>query len=214
VAERRAPRIWVVAGPNGAGKSSIAAATIRAEGGDTFDPDAVARRLRARDRHLTVQAANAAAWQAGKLLLERAIAHRLDFAFETTLGGRTIPALLARAADAAFEVRLWYAALDTPERHLARIRRRVALGGHDIAEADVRRRYDTSRENLVRLLPKLTALRVYDNSAEADPATGATPTPRLVRYLERGTPRGPRDLAATPAWARGIVAAALKTQRR
>jgi len=213
VAERRA-RIYVLAGPNGAGKSSIAAATFRAEGADTFDPDAVARRLRAREPGLTLAAANARAWQTGKRLLERAIAERLDFAFETTLGGRTISALLGRAADAGIEVRIWYAALATPEQHLMRIRARVAAGGHDIREADVRRRYDTSRENLVKLLPQLTALRVYDNSAEADPRRGETPTPQLVLYLERGMIRAPRDLARTPTWARAIVAAALRMQRR
>ena len=43
--------------------------------------------------------ANAAAWHHGRRLLERAIAERLTFAFETTLGGRTITTLLDAGPD-------------------------------------------------------------------------------------------------------------------
>jgi predicted ABC-type ATPase len=86
----------------------------------------------------------------------------------------------------------------------------VRAGGHDIPEGDIRRRYEHSRLNLVHLLPKLASLRVYDNSAEADPAKGRAPEPRLVLHLEKGRIRNPEDLASTPAWAKPVVAAALK----
>jgi len=79
-----------------------------------------------------------------------------------------------------------------------------------LPEADIRRRYQYSRLNLIHLLPKLTALRVYDNSAEADPATGQAPTPRLLLHLDHGKIVGPADLSQTPDWAKPIVAAALK----
>jgi predicted ABC-type ATPase len=92
------------------------------------------------------------------------------------------------------------------------VRARVARGGHDIPEADIRRRYEHSRLNLIALLPHLAALRVYDNSAEADPAAGKAPQPRLVLHTEGGRILNPRDLAQAPAWARPIVAAALKGQ--
>jgi predicted ABC-type ATPase len=154
--------------------------------------------------------ANAAAWHQGRRLLERAIAERLDFAFETTLGGSTLSRLLAQAADSGAEVHVLYIGLASPELHLARVRSRVRAGGHDIPEADIRRRYEHSRLNLVHLLPKLASLRVYDNSAEADPAKGRAPEPRLVLHLEKGRIRNPEDLASTPAWAKPVVAAALK----
>jgi hypothetical protein len=64
--------------------------------------------------------------------------------------------------------------------------------------------------NLVRLLPVLTELRVYDNSAAADPAAGDPPKPVLVLHVVRGEIVGPSELKGTPAWARPIVAAALK----
>ena len=93
---------------------------------------------------------------------------------------------------------------------LARVRARVRRGGHDIPEADIRRRFETSRVNLVELMPVLAALRVYDNSAETDPARGRPPAPRLVLHVDRGRIVAPVDLAATPQWAKAIVARAIR----
>jgi predicted ABC-type ATPase len=210
VARHTAPRIYVLAGVNGAGKSSIGGAMIRASGGDYFNPDEAARALIAANPGLEQVKANAAAWRQGKRLLERAIAERLDFAFETTLGGGTMTRLLAEAAAAGFEVRIFYAGLADPELHLERVRGRVRAGGHDIPEADIRRRWRHSRMNLVRLLPVLRELRVYDNSAAADPSAGDAPQPVLVLHVAHGEIVAPADLATTPTWARPIVAAALK----
>jgi predicted ABC-type ATPase len=205
----QAARIYVLAGTNGAGKSSIAGAALRQHGVEFFDPDAAARRIAAAHRGLGPDDANAAAWHQGRRLLERAIAERLDFAFETTLGGNTMSALLERAIQAGLEVRIWYVGLDSPELHIARVKARVRRGGHDIPEARIRERYDRSRENLIRLLPKLTELRVYDNSADADPHTGAAPEPTLVLHVVRGKVVSTCDLRQTPEWAKPVVAAAL-----
>ena len=62
----------------------------------------------------------------------------------------------------------------------------------------------------MQLLPDLTALQVYDNSMEADPAYGKPPRPKLVLHMEHGIVAGPADLSRTPDWAKPIVAAALK----
>jgi len=209
VASRKPARIYVLAGVNGAGKSSIGGAAFRAFGGDYYNPDEAARALMAAHHGLEQTQANAAAWQQGKALLERAIAKRLHFAFETTLGASTIPRLLEEAAAQGIAVHVWYAGLASPELHVARVRARVRRGGHDISETDIRRRYEHSRLNLIRLLPSLAALRLYDNSAEADPASGLAPSPRLLLHMQRGRILGPEDLSATPNWAKPIVAAAL-----
>jgi predicted ABC-type ATPase len=210
----RQPRIYVLAGVNGAGKSSIAGAAFRQEGGEYYNPDEAARRLMEADPTRSQTDANAAAWREGVRLLERAIEERLDFAFETTLGANTIPRLLAHAASQGIEIYVWYAGLSSPELHIERVRARVHRGGHDISEEHIRRRYEHSRLNLIELLPSLTALRVYDNSVDADPAAGRTPMPVLVLHLERGKILNPRDLPQTPNWAKPIVAAALKLSLR
>jgi predicted ABC-type ATPase len=214
VADSAPGRLYVLAGTNGAGKSSIAGAMLRAAGGEHFNPDEVARMLRARSPGLAQTEANAAAWQVGKRLLERAIAERGHFAFETTLGGRTIAGLLERAATAGLEVRVWYIGLADADLHLARVRARVARGGHDIPEAQIRARYDASRLNLVRLLPRLAELRLYDNSLEADPHAGVPPEPRLILHVVRGRIVHAVPPGQTPGWTKPIVAAAMKLAGR
>jgi predicted ABC-type ATPase len=209
----RTPRFYVIAGVNGAGKSSIAGATFRALGSNYFNPDEGARRLMAANPGLSQKEANGIAWRQGVRLLKRAIEERLDFAFETTLGGHTITQLLGQAASQGIEIHIWYVGLTSPELHLERVRARVSRGGHDIPERDVRRRFEHSRLNLIALLPHLTALRVHDNSREADPAAGQVPLPRLVLQMERGNIVGPPDLSPTPDWAKPIVAAALKSRQ-
>ncbi len=203
-------QIRVLAGVNGAGKSSIIGATIRDKGGQYYNPDEAAREIMAANPGLGQTEANAAAWEQGRKLLERAIDQGLDFTFETTLGGNTIPRLLAEAAKRGVEINVFYVGLGTSLAHIQRVRQRVRAGGHDIPEADIRRRYRHSLINLVTLLPVLTELRVYDNSATADPATGQAPQPALVLHMNHGRIVGPSDLTATPPWAKPIVAAALE----
>lgn len=204
----------MLAGVNGAGKSSIGGAMLRQRGGHYFNPDDAARAIRAANPALTQREANGLAWTEGRRLLERAIAEKLDFSFESTLGASTLPRLLAQAADAGAEVWVWFVGLDSPERHLARVRSRVEAGGHDIPEADIRRRWEASRQNLVLLMPKLARLCVYDNSEEADPRRGEPPRPRLLLEMRDGRIARPLDLAATPPWAKPIVARALQLERR
>lgn len=217
-ATSHAPRIFVLAGTNGAGKSSIGGAVIRQHGGLYFNPDEAAAALRRAHPHLSVTQANSAAWHEGKRLLQQAIAQRLDYNFETTLGGRSLPRLLESAAAQGFEVRIWYVGLSTPQQHIARVKARVAHGGHDIPEADIHRRFDDSRLQLIRLLPCLSELRVYDNSVEASPGAGLAPQPRLVLHCKGASMRGgtpqvlvpanAQALSSTPQWARPLVAAA------
>ncbi len=207
------PSIYVIAGVNGAGKSSVAGETFRQSGADYYNPDEAARRLVTANPRLNQTEANSAAWHEGVRLLKRSIDERLDFAFETTLGANTIPRLLTEAANAGIEIYVWYVGLESPELHIARVKARVARGGHDISEKDIRRRYQHSRLNLIELLPFLRALRIFDNSAEADPAGGQTPKPMLVLSMERGKILEPKDLTRTLAWAKPIVAAAMKLYR-
>jgi predicted ABC-type ATPase len=204
------PRLHVLAGVNGAGKSSIGGAMIRAKGGNYYNPDEAARELMAANPGLSQTNANAAAWEQGRKLLERAIDQKLDFAFETTLGGNTMPRLITEAASRGIEVYVFYVGLANADAHIERVRQRVRAGGHDIPEDVIRRRCRHSLLNLVQLLPALTELRVYDNSATADPAAGRAPEPVLVLHMQRGHIVGPSDLASTPDWAKPIVAAAVE----
>lgn len=211
MAEAPTGEILVLAGTNGAGKSSVAGEALRRGGANYLNPDEITRQLVAANPGLTEGDANALAWAEGKRRLELAIATRSNFAFETTLGGNTLPALLHKACDAGIPVRMWYCALASAELHIARVRARVIKGGHDIPIEKIRQRYDDSREHLIELMPKLTELYVYDNSAEV-PA-GAAPTPALVLHmLDRKVVRA-APIKVTPEWAKPIVMTALNLSK-
>lgn len=208
------PFIFVLAGVNGAGKSSVGGALLAEHGLSWYNPDSYARELVAL-LGLPVGEANARAWEHGRAQLEAAIAQGRNFAFETTLGARTIPDMLAQAT-ATHDVVMLFCGLASVELHMQRVKARVAAGGHDIPEAKIRERWKASRVNLLRLLPHLARLQVFDNSAHASPGK-PIPDPVLLLETVRGhvTYPGPKDreaLNATPEWARPIVQAAFEHQ--
>ena len=47
---------------------------------------------------------------------------------------------------------------------MARVRLRVAMGGHDVPEKDIRRRWDLSHANLAWFARTVHEVRVYDDS--------------------------------------------------
>jgi len=207
------PQIFVLAGCNGAGKSSIGGQAFLAAGIPYFNPDLAAREAMAaaaaQGRPMTQGEANAWAWSEGVARLRRAIAQRGNFALETTLGGDTITDLLLEATAAGLDVNVWFVGLESVALHVARVQQRVARGGHDIPRADIERRYARGRLNLIRLLPVLSQLVVYDNSAHVQPGAAASAGPRLLLRCVRGAIVEPPDLSMTPAWAKPIVAAAI-----
>ena len=205
------PELFVLAGVNGAGKSSVGGYHLQQHGlttDDWFNPDAATRALVAAGE--PQESANSLAWTLGRDLLLHAIATRCSHAFETTLGGTTIPGLIAQAAQ-THAVRMWFCGLDSPEHHLKRVRERVARGGHHIPEARIRARWISAIENLIGLMPLLSELQVYDNSRDAG-ADGVIPDPELVLHVRDGEvlyPDSTDALARTPEWAMAVVEAAL-----
>lgn len=208
------PFILVLAGVNGAGKSSVLSALLLDEGLDWYNPDTYAAEL-VQELGVSLDEANGRAWQHGKALLERAIATGSNHAFETTLGGNTITRLL-REASKTHEVLMLYCGLASPELHIARVAQRVAHKGHPITDEKIHERWNTSRSNLVQLLPVLSRLQVFDNSQSVEPGQDV-PDPALVLELEGGRVVFPNilsleALAAAPVWAQPILEAAIQQQ--
>ncbi len=206
------PFLFVLAGVNGAGKSSIGGHLLRQAGLDWFNPDDWARQL-CREFGMNQREANGRAWTEGFSRLRSAIAERRNHAFETTLGGQSIAATLAEAC-ATHDVLVWYCGLASPQHHIARVRARVAAGGHPIRDADIHRRYPLALQNLIALLPALAQLQVYDNSAEAGPGQPVA-DPQLVLQMDGGRLTWPAaddvaQLRQTPDWAVPVLEAALQ----
>jgi len=206
------PFILVLAGINGAGKSSVGGAMLAQSGLAWFNPDVYASELMTLSG-LHLEQASGRAWEFGRTQLEAAIINGTSYAFETTLGGRTITKMLSRAAR-THDIVMLFCGLSSVQQHIARVQLRVAHGGHAITENKIRERWVTSRANLIKLLPQLARLQVFDNSAEA---VVGEDIPDSVLVLEVFDGRmvfpEPDDgaaLAATPNWARPIVQAAIE----
>ena len=154
------PTLYVVAGPNGCGKSTLTRTTWF-RGVEVIDPDAIARDM---------AAANPG--QAAREALRRrraAVAAGRTLAVETTLAGSGVLRLMEAAQRAGYRIVLHYVSLDSPDQALIRIRNRVMLGGHDVPEPDVRRRFARSRANLPAAISRADEVVLYDNTDSDTP---------------------------------------------
>jgi predicted ABC-type ATPase len=122
------------------------------------DPDAIARTL---DPNRPSRAAFVAARQA-VVRCKTLLHNRESFILESTLAGHGALSLLREAQRAGYRTLLIYVALNNPELQIERVRLRVSQGGHDIADADIRRRYGRS------LLHAPEAMRLADETVVLD----------------------------------------------
>ncbi len=170
-----APLCHVVAGANGSGKTTFALHFLPRYAGclEFVNPDLIAGGLSPFDP-------TRSAVKAGRLVLERIRElsdARLDFGFETTLSGRGYLAWLDALKRSGYRLHLYYVWVPDVIVLTARIRQRVATGGHFVPDADVIRRRERSL-SLLRDYASLTdTFRVFDNSG---------PTPVLI-YERNGS---------------------------
>lgn len=183
------PTLTLVAGPNGSGKSTISAARAD-EAMVVVDPDAIARTIAPHQPSLAaVPAARRAV-----LLCRSLLANRESFIVESTLAGHGAISLLAGAKRAGYRVVVIYVALGDPDLQIDRVRLRVAQGGHDIPDADIRRRYFRS------LLRAPAAIRLADEALVLD---NAGPQPERMLLVQGG--RVVWQPTTLPAWVHDLL---------
>jgi predicted ABC-type ATPase len=159
----RKKSVFIIAGPNGSGKTTFARmflpeyvncpnfvnADLIAQGLAPFDPQN-------------------AAMKAGKLVLQQIddyAARGVDFAFETTLSGRSYATIFEELKAKDYVLHLFFLWIPSPELAIARIKDRVAGGGHHVPAGDVRRRFVRGIRNFFRLYePLLDSWMLFDNS--------------------------------------------------
>ncbi len=162
----RAPRCIVIAGPNGAGKTTFAREFLPREAGviHFVNADLIASGLSPLRPEL-------AAKRGGRLVLtelNRLAKAREDFAFESTLSGRTYLRMMRRLKVSGYRIELVFLSLPSVELALQRIAARVRQGGHDVPRADVVRRLNRSWKNFQSMYrPLADTWSVYDNSEAA-----------------------------------------------
>jgi predicted ABC-type ATPase len=178
------PTIYLIAGCNGAGKTTFAKEFLPHEVKCLrfYNADEIARGLSPLDP-------SAGAIKAGRLLLSEvrdSITRHETFALESTLSGKTYVRIFNRALSLGFELELHYLWLSQVEQAIARVRRRVRMGGHDVSVVDIRRRFKRSLNHLVDdYLPLATRWAIWDNRGlpAKHLATSAIDDVNLVRRL-------------------------------
>ena len=159
-------RIIILAGPNGAGKTTFAREYLQKEANcpDFINVDLIAAGLSPFDP-------DRAAIQAGRLMLgeiQRRVKKGESFALETTLSGHVYARMISRWRKAGYHVKLIFLGLPNPEIAIARVKTRVAQGGHNVSGAVVRRRFDSGLRNFQNVYVNLVdKWEWFDNSGSA-----------------------------------------------
>jgi predicted ABC-type ATPase len=162
MAEQR-PQLRIIAGPNGSGKTTFVREFLPryAPVPRFVNADMIASGL-------SPFAPELSALRAGRLMLEevrRLAAERLDFAFETTLAGRTYESMLREFRQQAYTIYLYFLWLPDVEMNLRRVAHRVQEGGHHVPDEDVRRRYRRGIANFLTVYRGLADFWiVFENS--------------------------------------------------
>jgi len=156
--------VILIAGPNRAGKTTIA-------------PKLLGRRLKVVEfvnadtisTGLSGFRPDSTAFEAGRIMRARLkilADRRSSFAFETTLASRTFAPWITRLCRAGYEFHLIFLWLQNPDQAVERVRDRVLMGGHNVPEDMIRRRYHAGLRNFFTLYqPLATSWEFYDNSS-------------------------------------------------
>jgi predicted ABC-type ATPase len=157
------PVIQVFAGPNGSGK------TVMARNFPNLGTHINADDLK-RDYGLT----DLEAAQQAEVLRNNLLEHSANFSFETVLSTERNLLLFRKAREQGYEIRCVYLLTCNENINIARVRARMAAGGHGVPESKIRARYHRALILLPRLIEICDKILIYDNSA--DIPSGDIPT--------------------------------------
>lgn len=168
MSKKHSPNLYIIAGPNGAGKTTFAKEFLPhyAKCENFVNADLIAQGL-------SPFSPASAGIKAGRLLLKQIhefAERRADFAFETTLAGKTYIQLLRKLKQQGYVIHLFFLWIPSVELALVRIKDRVAQGGHNVPAIDVRRRFGRSVQNFWRAYRPLLDSWTAFNTSTAPPA--------------------------------------------
>jgi len=131
------PILIVVGGPNGSGKSTFALNHSNATGIPYIGADQIASELSPDDP----VSARIEASRQFIIRIRESITQRDSLIIESTLAGKSLRSLITDAKHAGYAVTIFFVFLDSADSCVERVKQRVKLGGHDVPEVDIRRRF-------------------------------------------------------------------------
>lgn len=161
--DKKKPTCYIIAGPNGAGKTTFALKYLPEIVGcrNFVNADLIAYGISPLDS-VAIQ------YDAGKIFLNeihKNIEKKVDFAFETTLAGRSHIDLLKKLKQDDWQIVLFFLWIPDADFSRDRVRQRVQEGGHNIPDDTIYRRYPRIMFNLINMYMSLCdKISCYDNS--------------------------------------------------
>lgn len=137
------PQLIVFGGPNGAGKTTLARAYAREHQLLYLAADDIAERLSPSDP----AAAQLAAGREFLTRLDEVLNRRESVVIESTLAGLTLRRSMRQAHSTGYHTSITFLYLASAAACVARVAQRVRVGGHDVPEVDIRRRFRRSKLN-------------------------------------------------------------------
>lgn len=159
--------VYIIAGPNGSGKTTFA---------KTFLPEyAKCHRFINADliaSGLSPFSPEQAAIKSGKLVLGQIKEYSengVDFGFETTMSGITYLKYFKMLKEKGYKIHIYFLWIPSAQLAIARVRDRVAQGGHNVPLADIKRRFERSIEKFFKQYRLLADQWMLFNNEQAKP---------------------------------------------
>ncbi len=131
------PQLVIVGGANGTGKTTFARQFAQAENLPYLGADDIAFQLAPSNP----AAVRVTAGREFSRRLSAALKTQQSLVIESTLSGASLARTIAKAHEDGYLITIVFVFLDSEALCLHRIAGRVQQGGHDVPEADVRRRF-------------------------------------------------------------------------
>lgn len=144
--------LYIIAGANGSGKSTLAEVLLHEKNLEFLNADNIAKEI-------SPDAIDKVPISAGKLYFKRLNEYfnvNKSFAVESTLSGNNIIRIIEKAKQQSYHIILIYTFLQNCTTCIERVKKRVKNGGHNVAEADIIRRYYKSILNFWTKYKKIT----------------------------------------------------------
>ncbi|MDH3348487.1 MAG: zeta toxin family protein [Desulfobulbaceae bacterium] len=91
---------------------------------------------------------------------------KATFSFETVFSHPDKVSFIEKANKQGYRTYLYFVSTNSPEINIARVKARVSLGGHDVPESKILKRYKRSLDNLLPAMKLAYRTYMFDNSGK------------------------------------------------